>query len=57
MRRPLAVKDGSDLEELTALLRDVLDRVGETERELRRLRSEGAIVPKDRVRCLTHELE
>lgn len=43
------VTEGSDLQELTALVKDVLDRVGETERELRRLRNEGVVVPKDRV--------
>lgn len=48
-RKPLVVTEGSDLQELTALVKDVLDRVGETERELRRLRNEGVVVPKDRV--------
>ena len=48
-RRPLVVRDGMDLVEVTSLVQEVLERVSDTERELRRLRKEGSL-PKARVR-------
>lgn len=48
------VTDDMDLSDVTSLLKDMLERVGETERELRRLRKEGSIVPKDRVRVVLY---
>lgn len=39
-----------DLADVTSLVQEVLERVSETERELRRLRREGSL-PETRVRC------
>lgn len=47
--RPLVVTDDMDLADVTSLVKEVLERVSETERELRRLRKEGSL-PKTRVR-------
>ena len=52
VRRPLVVRDNMDLADVTSLVQEVLERVSETERELRRLRREGSL-PETRVRCGT----
>lgn len=54
VRRPLVVRDNMDLADVTLLVQEVLERVSETERELRRLRREGSL-PETRVRyCKVH---
>lgn len=48
--KALAVTDDMELADMMALVTDVLERLGETERELRRLRKEGSIAKPSRVR-------
>lgn len=50
-RRPLVVTDDMELADVTSLMKEVLERVGENERELRRLRKEAAVAkPRSDVR-------
>lgn len=48
--KALVVKDDMELADMMALVTDVLERLGETERELRRLRKEGSLAKPNRVR-------
>lgn len=47
--KALVVKDDMELADMMALVTDVLERLSETERELRRLRKEGSLVKPNRV--------
>eukprot|EP00752_Nemacystus_decipiens_P006778 g6087.t1 len=46
--KALVVTDDMELADMMALVKDVLERLGETERELRRLRKEGSLAKPNR---------
>lgn len=48
--KALVVTDDMELADMMALVKDVLERLSETERDLRRLRKEGSLVKPNRVR-------
>ena len=48
-RKPLVVRDDMDMADMTSLMNELLERMSEHERELRRFRSEKGLPKTDRV--------